>query len=349
MHRSVGLVALLVCAVVGCDDKKPAGNSSGSAAASTTPEAVQPAVSVAVVDAGRPPREPHPQGPSLALFGAVRTIEANDELKGKIAAAEKIAAGVQDDPKQTETNKEAAKNLYTELGAQVKAGKIDATKLTPLYAAIENATKGRLEAEADGLNQLHAALSPEQRKAVVTDLRKREQQRDEHLAAAHGADAGSKPSNRSDVHHIDRLTKELDLDDAQKTSVGAFAVKDDGKEPPATAKRKKATEALYAAFEKDTFDAKKQELFASKSLTEAFDDESKFLTKLVPVLKPEQREKLATKVEKGWPLYDRGNPYLRNRFIGGMPGRMGPGLGGAVPGKMMPHAKPDEAPTPPTP
>lgn len=346
MHRSLGLVALLLLAA--CDDKKPAPDNANSAA-STAPEATQPVASIPTPapDAGKPPREPHPQGASASLFSTVRSLEGiTDELKTKIAAAEKVAAGVQDDPKQAETNKEVAKNLYTELASQVKAGKIDAAKLTPLYAAIEEATKARLEAEAEGLNQLHAALEPAQRKSLIAELRKREQAREEHLAAAHGGpDGGKSVSNRGDVHHIERLTKELDLDDAQKTSVGAFAVKDDGKEPAAVTKKKKATETLYTAFEKDTFDAKKLESFASKSLTEALEDESKFLTKLVPALKPEQREKLAAKVEKGWPLYDRGNPYLRNRFLG-LPNRLGPGALGGMNRALTPKTQPPPTPAP---
>lgn len=323
---------MLALVALGCDDKKPSSTNNG-APASSSAEAVN-TPPPAVPDAGRPPREPRPQGPAAPLFTSVRAVELKDDQKEKVTAAEKTAAGDQEQAQQ-DAIKDAAKNLYTELAAQVKAGKIDAAKVTPLYAPIEATTKPRLEAEAEGLNQLHAALTPEQRKALTADLRKKDAQREEHLTPP--GDGGAKMISRSDVHHIERLGKELELDDEQKGKVGAFALKDDGKEAPAAAKRKKANEALYEAFEKDTFDAKKLELFAPKSLTEAFDDETKFIAKLVPVLKQEQRDKLAARVEKGWPLYDRANPFLRARLGAMMPGRMGPGSlkgGMSAPGKL---------------
>lgn len=333
MYRSAGLMTVLALIALGCDDKK-ASSSSGAPANSTAEAVNTPAPPVP--DAGRPPREPRPQGPAAILFTGARSVELKDEQKEKVAAAEKLAAGAQEQPQQ-DAIKEAAKNLYTELATEVKAGKIDPAKVAPLYAPIEAATKPRLDAEADGLNQLHAALEPEQRKALVADLRKKDAARDEHMAGPAVDGGPPKLSNRSDPHHIERLVKELELDDEQKGKVGAIALKDDGKEAPAVTKKKKANEALYAAFEKDTFDAKKLDTFAAKALTEPFDEETKFMVKLVPLLKQEQRDKLAAKVEKGWPLYDRANPFLRARLGSMVPGRMAPG--GGLKGGLVAPAK----------
>jgi Spy/CpxP family protein refolding chaperone len=324
-------MTVLALVALGCDDKKASSSSGAPATTAQTP--VTPPVGN-VIDAGRPAREPRPQGPAAAVFGAARALELKDDVKEKVAAAEKLAAGNQDDTAAQDATKEATKNLYTELSTETKAGKIDPAKITPLYAPIEAATKPRLDAEADGLNQLHAALDPEQRKSLVADLRKKDAAREEHLAA-HTADGGSKVTNRSDPHHIERLSKEIDLDEEQKAKVGAFALKDDGKEAPAALKKKKSNELLLAAFEKDTFDAKKLDMFAAKSLTEPLDEETKFMTKLIPLLKQEQRDKLAAKIEKGWPLYDRANPFLRGRPGAMMPGRLGPG-GAPMKGMMIP-------------
>ncbi|RYZ61020.1 MAG: hypothetical protein EOP08_14045, partial [Proteobacteria bacterium] len=269
MHRSAALMTALALVALGCDDKK-ASSSSGAPAQGAQEAVVTPPAASAVVDAGRPARDPRPQGPSAVLFNAARGADLKPEQKEKVAAAEKTAAGDQE-PAQHEATKEATKNLYTELSNELKTGKVDAAKVTPLYAPIEAATKGRLEAEAEGLNQLHAALEPEQRKALVADLRKKDAQREEHMLGPSVDGGPPKLSNRSDPHHIERLSKELELDEEQKAKVGAFALKDDGKEAPAATKKKKATELLYAAFEKDTFDAKKIELFSVKTLTESFD------------------------------------------------------------------------------
>ncbi len=333
MHRSAGLMTVLALVALGCDDKKASSSSGDPATTAQAP--INPPVTT-LVDAGRPAREPRPQGPAATLFGAARALELKDDVKEKVAAAEKVAAGNQDDTAAQDLTKEATKALYAELAAETKAGKIEPAKVTPLYAPVEAATKGRLESEAEGLNQLHAALDAEQRKTLVADLRKKDQVREEHLTA-HTPDGGSKVSNRSDPHHIERLAKEIELDEEQKGKVGAFALKDDGKEAPAILKKKKTAEMLLAAFEKDAFDAKKLDVFAAKSLTEPLDEETKFLAKLVPLLKQEQRDKLAAKVEKGWPLYDRANPFLRGRPGSIMPGRLGPGplKGMMVPGKMQ--------------
>lgn len=329
-------MTVLALVALGCDDKKA--SSSSGAPTQSTPESVVPTPTVSVVaDAGRPTREPRPQGPAAVLFNAARGIDLKDEQKTKLAAADKLAAGDQEAAQQ-ETTKEATKNLYTALATELKTGKIDAAKITPLYAPIEAATKARLEAEAEGLNQLHAALEPEQRKALIADLRKKDAQREEHMLGPSVDGGPPKLSNRSDPHHIERLSRELELDEEQKGKVGAFALKDDGKEAPGVTKKKKANEVLYAAFEKDTFDAKKLELFSAKTLTEPFDEETKFLVKLAPLLKQEQRDKLATKIEKGWPLYDRANPFLRGRINAmPMPGRLGPGFN--KPGKHLPQGE----------
>jgi Spy/CpxP family protein refolding chaperone len=62
---------------------------------------------------------------------------------------------------------------------------------------------------------------------------------------------------------------------------------------------KKRTETLLAAFEKDGFDAKKADAFDVKKSRVALEEETKLLQQILPILKPEQREKLAAKMEKG--------------------------------------------------
>src|SRR5690606_20901698 len=61
---------------------------------------------------------------------------------------------------------------------------------------------------------------------------------------------------------------------------------------------KKQTEGLLAAFEKETFDARKLDLGAAKSARAPIEEQVKLFGLLLPILKPEQRERLAKNLER---------------------------------------------------
>lgn len=247
-------------------------------------------------------------GPSEMLFTAAKGLELKDEQKTKIEAARTAAQAGPDDATR-EAMKASAKDLHTDLLAGIKAGKIDTAKLEPRYAAIEKAAQVTHEKEAEGLNALHAALDATQRKAAVADVRAKMAARENkmgHRDGPGGPDGGRGPGAK---RSIDRLTRGLDLDAEQQKKVDAIAAKDDGKGGrPDPAEMKKRVETLLAAFEKDTFDAKKVDAFDAKKARGMMDHESKVLVQLVPVLKPEQREKLAAKMEKGQSPHGRRGP-----------------------------------------
>jgi Spy/CpxP family protein refolding chaperone len=125
------------------------------------------------------------------------------------------------------------------------------------------------------------------------------------MAHREGAGGGAGPDGGKPgwgaKSNVDRLTRGLDLDAEQQKKIDAIAAKDDtakgGK--PDTAEMKKNVEALLVAFEKDTFDPKKLEAFDPKKARGPMEQETKLLVQVVPILKPEQREKLAAKMEKG--------------------------------------------------
>ena len=62
---------------------------------------------------------------------------------------------------------------------------------------------------------------------------------------------------------------------------------------------KKQTETVAAAFEKDTFDAKKLDLSPApgKKVTDPFDREVKYIGQLLPILTPGQRDRFASIME----------------------------------------------------
>jgi Spy/CpxP family protein refolding chaperone len=293
------VLALTALAPLGCEDKPatPAPAASTAAAPATTAAAstAAPAASSAPAAASGAPhgdkdRGMHPgSGPTGMLLHAARGV-AKDDQKAKLDDIEKKL-------KTDDGPKDEMKALHTHLAAGVKAGKIDKAKLDTDHAAIEKAMKARHDAEADALNALHAALDATQRKAVVADVKAKQAKREEHMAGK--KDEPKKDAPDMAKRKVERLTKELGLDDAQKKKVEAIVPKDDpAKHTDMMAEMKKRMDALLTAFEKDTFDAKKLEGYDAKKARAPMEAEVKFLTELLAILKPEQREKLATQMEK---------------------------------------------------
>lgn len=325
--------------VVACKDK-PAENTADAAATTpTVASSVAPASSAAVVtDAGadasgegkRGERGDRPGhgGPSMMLFQAARGLDLKDEQKTKIDAIEKAAHEGAGDANR-DAIKTAAKDLHTDILAGIKAGKIDTAKLEPRYAAIDKAAAAAHDKEAEALNSLHAALDATQRKAAVASVRAKQAARDEKMA--HRADKADKddagadggkggghggPGGNGAKRSLDRLTRGLELDAEQQKKVDALVPKDDGKAGhPDMAEMKKKADALLTAFEKDTFDAKKVDAFDAKKVRAPMDQETKLLAQLVTILKPEQREKLAARMEKGQSPHGRRGGFGAHRTV----------------------------------
>lgn len=308
---SASALAIAAALSVSCKDK-PA-ETATDAAPSTTPDAgaVLPASSTPMpassADAGgdhEGMRGAH-LGPSSMLFQAAHALDLKDDQKAKVEAAEKSAHTGATEASR-DAMKAAAKDLHTDLVAGIKAGKIDTSKLEPRYAAVEKVIDESKAKEADALDALHAALDVTQRKAVTASVRAKLAKREEKMAHREGADGGMAAMDGGKAgwtskHSIDRLTHGLDLDADQQKKVDALVAKEDAAKTghPDPAAMKKSVEALLTAFEKDTFDAKKLDAFDLKKARGPMEEEAKLLAQLVPILKPEQREKLATKMEKG--------------------------------------------------
>jgi Spy/CpxP family protein refolding chaperone len=231
------------------------------------------------------------------LFQAVRALTLTPEQQTKVDAADKMTAA----PADPAVHEAAAKDLHSELIAGIKAGKIDTSKLDAKYTAIEHLATAEHDREADSLTALHDALDPGQRKVVTTSVRAKIAKRDEKLATRSDAGApllpdGGKPPTAG-KRSLERLTRGLELDADQQKKLDAIPTKDDPKVDPA--EQKKRVDALLDAFEKDKFDAKKADGFDTKRLRSGLEDETKLLTQILPILKPEQRDKLAAKMERG--------------------------------------------------
>ena len=311
---ALSALALAASLSVSCKDK-PADTATDAAPSTTIDAAValpaastpMPAGSADGGGGGADDREVHRGdhgGPSVMLFQAARALDLKDEQKAKIDAAEKTAhAGAADASR--DAMKAATKDLHSDLVAGIKAGKIDTTKLEPRYVAVEKVVAETHAKEAEALNALHAALDATQRKAVTASVRAKQAMREDKMAHREGADGGGGPDGGKGAftskRSLDRLTRGLDLDADQQKKVDAIVAKEDATKTarPDPAEMKKNVEAMLVAFEKDTFDAKKLDAYDVKKLRAPMEQETRLLVQLVPILKQEQRDKLAAKMERG--------------------------------------------------
>lgn len=227
------------------------------------------------------------------LFRATRDIKLTDAQKASVAKVKHQFAAA--DP----NGKKAFKDFNDALIAGVKAGKIDAAKLKPLYAEIDKAVQARHTEEVQALNGLHAALDPAARKALVAAVQKRQSARKEHMvkAAAKVKDWKAQFAKR----RLERMNKELDLDAAQQKKVQDLFAQDQLPKPTKQQKAaaNKRVDDLLTAFAKDKFDAKTLDLgeLPAKNAHTMMAHRVAFLNKLLPILKPAQRDKYATALE----------------------------------------------------
>jgi Spy/CpxP family protein refolding chaperone len=253
-----------------------------SAPVSAAPE---PSVSAAPEASAAPPARVPLRGSGSAglVLNTVRALELTDTEKSKL---DEIEAPLRAD---TSTTRDEVAEIDKALVEQVKAGKIEPQKLEPLYVALEKEASARHELEATALGSLHAVLDSGKRAALAKELRNRTA---EHPANAKGADAG-KPPKLPPVPKpgFERLLKPLELDPTQQARAEALVPKE---EPSAPRDRiRKEMETLLAAFEKDTFDAKKAFPFDAKRVRAPHQEQATFLAQMLTVIHPEQREKLA--------------------------------------------------------
>jgi Spy/CpxP family protein refolding chaperone len=297
--RDLAVALVIACVACSKPDAPPP-----AASASAAPPPV--ASSVAPSNANPKMGGHGMRGGTTSMF-----LKASDSLTlpaDKKASVDKIEASLK--PEADDSSKGEMKALHTELLAQVKAGKIDQTKLDPHLAALEKDVQAKQDKEAAALNDLHALLDPAQRKALAAEVRTKNEQRDARMAKF-------EPSKDDWAkRRLEYTTKALTLDDAQQKKVQAIIEKKDNEQASVRPEMKKQMDALVTAFEADTFDAKKQEAFTApaKRARAGAAKEVSFLSQLVPVLTPEQREKLTATLEK------------RSEHIGKRPGQALPPL-----------------------
>lgn len=240
----------------------------------------------------------HPMDPAAALLkstdqlglsegqqATVRTLEASLEASGRGLGA-------------------AFQRLNADLAAQVRVGTIDPAHVQTDEAAITSALQSHITQEIEALNRLHATLDPAQRAAAVNAVRS---------AQAGSTEEQARPSGPAGpAARLDRLTQELGLDaDQQQQVAGLLSDRSDAAHAADRAQYEQRFDQVLTAFANEDFDARatlgSMTPAPADVLQEQVETKAAFLSKLVPILRPDQREKLATKLEEHHRMGGAGN------------------------------------------
>jgi Spy/CpxP family protein refolding chaperone len=276
------------------------GNGTEDAAPSASASAV---ASAATVEAGPPPkprvRAPRHGGIAATLFHDAHELDLAQPQQDGMQAIEASLKTADDGVRA------AMKAFRGELAAGVKAGKLETAKLTADETAVDKALADHAAAEATALDSLHGLLTAGQRTALVNGIQTRQADRETRMLAwlkTKEPDGGPPDWNR---RRVDRLSAQLALDPAQQKQLAAILAKT--KDPPNAdgfqsrwEEHKKRADAVFTAFAADPLDAKKLELATTpgKTSRELLDHIVAFVNQLLPVLHPDQRDRLASILDR---------------------------------------------------
>jgi Spy/CpxP family protein refolding chaperone len=283
------LVGPVACTTGG---SKSSADASSSASAAAANAAIAPSASA---HNQRPRRERN--GAAGMLFHAAHDLQLSDTQTATLD-------GIESKLEQGDGPPEELRTFQTDLVAGIRAGKMDKSKLQADIAAFDAASAAHDAKEVDAIASLWAALEPAQRTQLTTAVRAKQQQR-EAMINAHTPDAGAGFDAGAidwSKKRLEKMTAQLGLDANQQKSVAAILPKEDWMNPTVMKAERdesnKRVDALLTAFEAPAFDGKKLDLSGSPAKRrEGLEKDAAFLGQLVPLLTPDQREKLAAQRE----------------------------------------------------
>ena len=290
-------VPLAVVALASSLHLAACGRDTGGVDAGAAP-APPPESSAAPPRAEAPPAPPpSPPGPpdgrhGRTLFGAaLQEIELTDAQRATVN-------GLLDDLRTPDSTSPTA--FSSKLAASIRAGKID-------EQAIESALGGRereahRQAYAAALQKLHEALTPEQRKSLVSKTMARLDEREARLQQARAR----RNDNEANLvgRGMDRLLRRIELRDGQREKIekaltDAGISVDPGAEQRDMDSIRERHRALIDAFARDDFDAQSS-LAGTGSALEGQPARMIAAMKVVlPLLEEGQRAELADRLERG--------------------------------------------------
>jgi hypothetical protein len=190
--------------------------------------------------------------------------------------------------------RDALKTFRMDVASGVRAGKIDATKMKFDEADIDKSMGIMRDKQAKALDGLHAVLDASKRQALADAMRTR--------WMAHDAVGESGATADWAKQRTDRMTADLGLDATQQAQVAALVAKQDsaGALKAIHDTTRTQMDRLVKAFVSDTFDATKAlpDALGTKTPHDAADRRIALVSGILAILHPDQREKLATLIEK---------------------------------------------------
>jgi hypothetical protein len=241
--------------------------------------------------------------PAGALLLATGDLQLTDAQQSTIVSLERrIEVSDRD-------RGEAFIALHAELAAEVRAGVVDSVRVQAAARAAADGLDAFIATEAVVIDELHAALGPSQRKTVVATVRAEPSGRAEMQA---GGGPGLEPTATERAkEYLDRLTRDLQLDEAQQIEVSDVLAAQPSPPPFYEQERDRRRDALLILFERGTFDAKTAvpvpASWASDIVKAGMAHETALVSALLPLLKPDQRDRLAVHIESRGSHTDRGD------------------------------------------
>ena len=301
-----GLVLMAGLGLVACDN-----NSSGSAAPSTTTStmasATPPASASAATTASAAPadsasgssakdeeinedvrdfhRHHHHGGVTMFISMAIDTLGLDPAKK---TAVEKIQSDLH---AKMAPARDAEKDLISTLADGIAAGKIDAAKVDAAIAKVATASAAIHGATMDAITQLHDALSPVERQALVDKVQA-------HAEVWRKVNVDEKAASKEKGSHLAKLTTLLSLTPDQVDKITTALAADVPAKPDNDPKPVDAyITAFSAAFTADKFDPKSlaapHTAAAGHMARHGNARLARFYEAVTPVLTPDQRTKLA--------------------------------------------------------
>jgi Spy/CpxP family protein refolding chaperone len=266
------------------------GGSAGPTGQAQAPVSTQ-ADDQAAADVSEHHRHHHHGGVAMFIAMSLDTLGVTPEQR---ATVDKIEADLF---ARMEPARAAEQTVLETLADGIAAGAIDPAKVSAALAQLAAASAGIHDASADALNQLHAALTPEQRAALVDKV-------EAHWALWQRANADEVDVTPTAPAggHLRALTVDLALTPDQVAKIKAnlsAAAKDAVKPDPQ--KVEAHLQAFGAAFKAETFDAKTLSTGGAANAHLASWGATRIalmFESVTPVLTPDQRAKLAAQVRE---------------------------------------------------
>ena len=303
MSRAVpGLLLATGVGLVACDKDSANGGAAPAASASAAPPAASavaavPSASAADLAAAAAEdeavnedlrdyhRHHHHGGVTMFISMAIDTLGLDDAKKAQV---EKIQTDLH---AKMAPARDAEHDLLATIADGIAAGKLDPASVNAGVGNVATASAGIHAATADALTQLHDALAPAERVALVDKV-------NAHWAVWHKVNLDEKAGGNEKGTHLAKLTELLALTPDQVDKIGKALSADVPVTPQTDPKAVDAyVQAFSTAFAADKFDAKSLAPAATASAGHIARHGgarmARFYEAITPVLAPDQRAKLA--------------------------------------------------------